>query len=91
MRTVAVIGAGMMGSGISQTAAQFGYRVLLSDVSLDLAEKAKGGIAKGLARLVAKEKITPADADATLSRIEPVAGYEPMAEASFIIEAATER
>ncbi len=91
MRTVAVIGAGMMGSGISQTAAQFGYRVLLSDISLELAEKAKSGIAKGLARLVAKEKISAADADATLNRIEPVTGYEPMAEASFIIEAATER
>lgn len=91
MRTVAVIGAGMMGSGISQTAAQFGYRVLLSDISLELAEKGKAGIAKGLARLVAKEKISAADADATLNRIEPVAGYEPMAEATFIIEAATER
>ena len=91
MQTVAVIGAGMMGSGISQTAAQFGYRVLLSDISLELADKAKSGIAKGLARLVAKEKISAADADATLNRIEPVTGYEPMAEASFIIEAATER
>ncbi len=41
MQTIAVIGAGMMGSGISQTAAQFGHRVLLSDVKLELAEKAK--------------------------------------------------
>src|SRR5690606_26622497 len=47
--------------------------------------------AKTLARMVEKEKITAADADATLARIIPVADYAPMAEAGFIIEAATER
>jgi len=91
MTTVAVIGAGQMGSGIAQTAAQFGNLVLLADVNLELAEKAKTGIAKGLARLVAKEKIAAADAEALLERIRPVADYAPMAEAEFIIEAATER
>jgi len=91
MLTVAVIGAGQMGSGISQTTAQFGHRVLLTDVSLDLAEKAKQGIEKTLSRLVSKEKITTAEAEATLSRIIPVGDYAPMADADFIIEAATER
>ena len=91
MTTVAVIGAGQMGSGIAQTAAQFGNLVLLADVNLELAEKAKTGIAKGLARLVAKEKIAADDAEALLERIRPVADYAPMAEAEFIIEAATER
>ena len=51
MQTVAVIGAGQMGSGIAQTAAQFGNRVLLADVTLELAEKAKAKIGKGLERL----------------------------------------
>ena len=91
MTKVAVIGAGQMGSGIAQTAAQFGYDVLLSDVELALAEKAKAKIGKGLERLVAKEKMTAADAEALLARITPVADYAPMAEAEFIIEAATER
>ena len=91
MTTVAVIGAGQMGSGIAQTAAQFGNTVLLADVSLDVAEKAKAGIAKGLARLVAKEKIAAADAESLLGRIQPCAEYAPMTEAEFIIEAATER
>jgi 3-hydroxybutyryl-CoA dehydrogenase len=91
MQTVAVIGAGMMGSGISQTAAQFGHRVLLTDISLELAEKAKAGIAGRLANQVARQKITEADAAATLGRIVPVGDYAPMSEAWLIIEAATER
>lgn len=91
MRTVAVIGAGQMGSGIAQTVAQNGIRVLLSDVDIALAEKAKAGIDKGLARLVAKERLTPDQAEAALARITPVADYAPMAEVDLIIEAATER
>jgi 3-hydroxybutyryl-CoA dehydrogenase len=91
MRTVAVIGAGQMGSGISQTIAQNGIKVLLSDVDIALAEKARAGIDKALAKLVARDRITPDEAEAALARITPVADYAPMAEADLIIEAATER
>ena len=91
MKTVAVIGAGQMGAGIAQTAAQFGYRVLLGDVDLAIAEKSRAGIGKSLARLVDKEKMTAADAESLLSRITPVGDHAAMAEAELIIEAATER
>lgn len=91
MRTVAVIGAGQMGSGIAQTIAQFGMKVLLSDVDVALAEKAKVGIEKGLARLVSREKLTLDQATAALARITPIGDYAPMAEADLIIEAATEK
>ena len=91
MRIVGVIGAGQMGSGIAQTVAQNGIKVLLSDVDIALAEKAKAGIDKALVRLVSREKITPAEAEAALARITPVADYAPMAEADLIIEAATEK
>ncbi|MBD3729248.1 MAG: NAD(P)-binding domain-containing protein [Sphingomonadales bacterium] len=91
MAKIGIVGAGQMGSGIAQTAAQAGHDVLLSDVELALAAAAKDRIGKGLARLVAKEKIAQADADATLARITPVGDYAPMAEAAFVIEAATER
>ncbi|MFC3172971.1 3-hydroxyacyl-CoA dehydrogenase NAD-binding domain-containing protein [Novosphingobium bradum] len=91
MATVAVIGAGQMGSGIAQTAAQFGYNVLLSDVSLDLAQNAKAGIGKALDKLVGREKMGAAEAVALLDRITPIAEYAPMTEAGLIIEAATER
>ena len=91
MKTVGVIGAGQMGSGIAQVTAQAGIRVLLCDVDLALAEKAAARIAKGLARLVEKDKITVAAADTAIALIHPVADYAPMAEADLIIEAATER
>ncbi|HQN55463.1 MAG TPA: 3-hydroxyacyl-CoA dehydrogenase NAD-binding domain-containing protein, partial [Novosphingobium sp.] len=91
MRTVAVIGAGQMGSGITQTVAQFGMKVLLSDVDIALAEKAKANIDKAFARLVSRERMTPDEATAALARITPVADYAPMIEADLIIEAATEK
>lgn len=91
MRAVGVIGAGQMGAGIAQVSAAAGYHVYLSDLDLEKAEAGKEGISKALAKLVAKEKIAQDAADALLQRIEPVANYEPMANAGLIIEAATER
>lgn len=91
MKTVGIIGAGQMGSGIAQTIAQNGIKVLLSDVDTALAEKAKAGIDKALTRLVGRDKITPADAEAALARITPIGDYAAMAEADLIIEAATEK
>lgn len=91
MRTIAVIGAGQMGSGIAQVSAAAGYHVYLSDLKLELAENAKAAIGKALNRLVEKEKIGAGEAEAILARIEPVGGYDPMADADLIIEAATER
>ncbi|MGI9374572.1 MAG: 3-hydroxyacyl-CoA dehydrogenase family protein [Tsuneonella suprasediminis] len=89
--TIGIIGAGQMGAGIAQTVAQNGMKVLLSDIDLAAAEKGRGRIEKALARLVGREKIAAADAEAALARIEPVADLSPMADAAFIIEAATER
>jgi 3-hydroxybutyryl-CoA dehydrogenase len=90
MQSVGVIGAGQMGAGIAQVSAQAGYRVFLADVSQEVAEKSKAGIAKQLDRLIAKEKIDAEARDAALALIEPVADYAPMAEAGLIVEAATE-
>lgn len=91
MRAVGVIGAGQMGAGIAQVSAAAGYHVYLSDIDLARAGAGKAGIAKALDRLVDKEKMGRSEADTLLSRIEPVASYEPMADAGLIIEAATER
>ncbi|MGU3314795.1 MAG: 3-hydroxybutyryl-CoA dehydrogenase [Sphingomonas sp.] len=91
MQAVGVIGSGQMGAGIAQVSAAAGYRVLLSDVSVERAEAGKAGIAKLLARAVDKEKIDAASRDATLARIEPVASVEAMADCGLVIEAATER
>jgi 3-hydroxybutyryl-CoA dehydrogenase len=91
MKIIGVIGAGQMGAGISQVAAQAGYQVLLSDVDLTRAEAGKAGIAKQFARMVEREKIAQIDADEALSRIQPVAGVSAFAQADLVIEAATER
>lgn len=91
MKTVGVIGAGQMGVGIAQVSAQAGYRVLLSDMDVERAEKGKAGIAKQLARAVEKEKITADARDAALANIECVGGTDAFAPCDLVIEAATER
>jgi 3-hydroxybutyryl-CoA dehydrogenase len=91
MKVIGVIGAGQMGAGIAQVSAQAGYRTLLADMSLELAEKGKAGIAKLLSRAVDKGKLAQADASAALDRIEPVADHAAFASCDLVIEAATER
>lgn len=91
IQTVGVIGAGQMGAGIAQVAAQAGYQVILSDIDLPRAEKGRDGIARLLARAVEKGKLAQADADAAIARIRPVGEIAPLAECQLVIEAATER
>jgi 3-hydroxybutyryl-CoA dehydrogenase len=91
MRAIGVIGAGQMGAGIAQVSAAAGYRVVLSDVSVERAEAGKAGIAKQLARAVEKEKIDASTREATLARIETVGDVAAMAHCGLVIEAATER
>ncbi|MFW2850837.1 3-hydroxybutyryl-CoA dehydrogenase [Sphingomonas sp. TX0543] len=91
MQAVGVIGAGQMGAGIAQVAAQAGYRVLLADVDQARAEAGKTGIAKRLARDVEKGKIDADGRDRALERIEPVGTLAAMAPCALVIEAATER
>jgi len=91
MKIVGIVGAGQMGAGIAQIAAQAGLRVLLSDVSEEAAAKGKAGIAKQLGRLVEKDKIAAAARDAAVDLIQPLGTVDAMGEADLIIEAATER
>ncbi len=91
MQTIAVIGAGQMGTGIAQTVAQHGLKVLLSDVDIDRARAGLANVEKAVAKAVGRGKIEAGDAEALLGRITPVADYAPMGEADLVIEAATER
>lgn len=90
MKIIGVVGAGQMGSGIAQVAAQAGYQVLLSDVDLSRAEAGKASVSKGLNRLVEREKIDARARDEAMSRVTPVAGSSSSA-ADLVIEAATEK
>jgi 3-hydroxybutyryl-CoA dehydrogenase len=91
MDTVGIIGAGQMGAGVAQVAAASGYAVVLVDRDLAIAEKARDGIGKRLARLVEKGQIEANAADSALARIRASSDYAPMTEAGLIVEAATER
>ncbi|MEM6498108.1 MAG: 3-hydroxyacyl-CoA dehydrogenase NAD-binding domain-containing protein [Pseudomonadota bacterium] len=91
MRTIAVIGAGQMGTGIAQTVAAHGMSVLLADVDLAHAEAGKQRIDKAVAKLVGRGKIEADQAESLLSRVQPVGDYAPMETAELIIEAATEK
>lgn len=88
---VGVVGAGIMGAGIAQIAAQSGIKVYMSDVSIDVAARGKAGILKQLDRAVERGKLDAARRDAAADLLVPVADLEPMREADLIIEAATER
>lgn len=90
MQTIGVIGAGLMGNGIAHVAAQAGYGVVLTDVSMDRCEAARTTIGRNLARQVSKGVLTQAEADAALGRVWLTAEVEDFAAADLVIEAATE-
>jgi len=87
---MAVIGAGQMGSGIAQVAAQHGLEVVLADASADLARKAVEKLGVTLGKLVEKGKLSAADRDATLARVRPAAALEDCKGADLAIEAIVE-
>ncbi len=90
IRTVAVIGAGQMGSGIAQVVAAGGYEVKLYDIASDRVTLALGEIAASLARRAARGLSSEAEAQAALQRITAVKTLAEAAEADLIIEAASE-
>ena len=69
IRRIGIVGAGTMGSGIAQVAAQSGFDVVLVDVSAAALAKGLGTIAKSLERLVGKGKLTGDESVATLARL----------------------
>ena len=91
MQVIGVIGAGQMGAGITQAAAQHGYCLLLSDLDIERAEAAKATISADLRRLDERGKLEDVSVQDIEGRITPVAGYDAFREASLVIEAATER
>ncbi|MFO8049012.1 MAG: 3-hydroxybutyryl-CoA dehydrogenase [Desulfosudaceae bacterium] len=90
VKTIMVIGAGQMGSGIAQVAAQAGYATYLNDISRELVDKGLAAVSANLDRLVKKEKITAADQAAVMERIMPVTTLDQAAECDLAVEAAVE-
>ncbi|BDG07625.1 3-hydroxyacyl-CoA dehydrogenase family protein [Anaeromyxobacter paludicola] len=88
---VAVIGAGQMGGGIAQVAAQAGLSVVLADATPELAARGLSRIAAGLGKLVEKGKLPASGREAVLARIEAAPGLEACAGADLAIEAIVEK
>jgi 3-hydroxybutyryl-CoA dehydrogenase len=90
IRTVGVIGAGQMGSGIAHVVALHGYDVLVHDISSDRLKAGFDVIHKNLARQVHRDVIDQAAMDTALSHIKPADGLEAIGATDLAIEAATE-
>lgn len=90
IKTIGVCGAGTMGAGIVQLAAQSGFNVKVIDVQDAFIERGMNIITKNLGRLLQKEKISQADYDAVMSRITASTDARIMADADFVIEAILE-
>ncbi len=88
---VAVIGAGLMGSGITQVAAQAGYHVVLCDVGADALARGRDAVEKGYAKLVDKGRLSSDERDAALARITTQTELEVVAEADVVVEAVFEQ
>jgi 3-hydroxybutyryl-CoA dehydrogenase len=91
IKKIMVVGAGQMGGGIAQVAAQAGYSVILHDISDDLVQKGLAGIRKQLDKAVGKEKISQADRDAALERIRTTTSLEEVRDRDLVIEAVVEK
>lgn len=90
IQTVGIIGAGTMGNGIAQACAVSGLQVVMVDISEAAVQKGIATVAGSLDRLIKKEKITAADKEAALARIQGSTSYEDLKKAQIVIEAATE-
>lgn len=89
--SVGVVGAGTMGHGIAQVAAQAGYQTVLYDVSRELVDKGLARITGNLNQGISKGKVTAEEKDATLSRLTATAELKELAPCGLVIEAAPEQ
>ncbi|MFI7489291.1 3-hydroxyacyl-CoA dehydrogenase family protein [Micromonospora echinaurantiaca] len=88
---LAVVGAGLMGSGIAQVAAQAGWQVTLRDLDDAATRRGLDGIRKSLEKFAEKGKIEASEVEAALGRITPTTDLEAAADADIVVEAVFER
>lgn len=88
--TIGVVGAGTMGSGIAQVAAQSGFDVVLVDMTDEFLDRGLKRIAADLEALVTRERLTGENRDEILSRIEGTTSMDRLSRCELVIEAVTE-
>ena len=90
MRTIGIVGAGQMGGGIAQVAAQADFGVILYDVAPAMFERSLGAMEKSLVRLKEKGKLGAREVGDVIARIRTTTRLEDLAGADLVIEAAPE-
>lgn len=90
IKTIAVLGAGTMGSGIAQVAAQAGFEVILRDLEDNLVQRGLVGINKNLGRSVEKGRLKKEEAEKISARLRGTTNLEDLKEADLVIEAVVE-
>ena len=91
IKTIGVVGAGAMGTGIAQVAAMAGYNIILRDIDMKFVDNSVNSMDKFMARSVEKGKMTEEARQATLARIKKTVLLEDMAEADYVIEVVIEK
>jgi 3-hydroxybutyryl-CoA dehydrogenase len=90
MEKIGVVGAGQMGLGIAQVAAQAGSEVFLADMNLESATKAKGKLEGQLKKLVEKGKLSADESQTLLNRVRPVGALKELEACLLVVEAVSE-
>jgi 3-hydroxybutyryl-CoA dehydrogenase len=90
IKTVGVVGAGLMGSGIVEQAAKSGFNVVMREVNRNLVEKGMGRIDASMARATERGKLTESDRDAARARITGATDIEELSSCDIVIEAIVE-
>ena len=90
IRTVGVLGCGLMGSGIAQVSAAAGYKTIVGDLNKKMLERGQARIKKFLDDGIAKGKVTQEQSDTTLANLTATTEFAAMRDCDLIIEAITE-
>jgi 3-hydroxybutyryl-CoA dehydrogenase len=89
-KKIGVVGCGLMGRGIAEVSAKSGYGVVVSEVNKELLVKGMDAIGKSLSKAVEKGKISDADKQAALGRIQGTVDMKDLRDCDLIVEAAVE-
>jgi 3-hydroxybutyryl-CoA dehydrogenase len=90
LNTIGIIGAGQMGAGIAQVAAQSGLNILLNDISDEMVARGRQGIERSLERMMQRGRVKLDEGDRIMRRIEVTISLDDLAATDFVIEAVVE-
>jgi 3-hydroxybutyryl-CoA dehydrogenase len=90
LQQIGVIGAGQMGAGIAQVAAQAGLAVVMHDIALEMCQRGVDSIARNLDRMIERGRFKPEERDRVMRRVETTTNLEDLAKVPFVIEAVVE-